>query len=84
MVLLLHYLKEPCKKTPLLANNQCCIVDRTDTVSNKIIIRGTRNDGVWREDSFEGIRAYYEKVPIGKMSIFDKVLDDLSVLKIKK
>lgn len=76
--------KGALQKTPLLANDQCYIVDRTDTLSNKIIIRGTRNDKVWREDSFEGIRVYYEKVPIDKMNIFDKVLDNLSVLKVKK
>ncbi len=71
--------KGALQKTPLLANSKCYIVSRTDTLGGKIIIRGTINDKVWREDSFEGIRACYEKVPIDKMNIFDNILDSLSV-----
>lgn len=75
--------KGALQKMPLLSNDQCYIIDKTDTLSNKTIIRGTRNDKFWREDSFEGVRVYYENVPIDKMDLFDKVLDNLFFLKVK-
>ena len=44
--------KGALQKTPLLANNEYYITNRIDTLNNKVIIRGTMNGKVWREDSF--------------------------------
>ncbi len=74
--------KGALQKTPLLANNKYYDINRIDTLNGKVIIRGTINDKVWREDSFEGIRVYYEKVPMDKMNLFDNILNSLLVSKV--
>lgn len=67
------------QKIPLLSNTEGYRLLQIDTIKKRIIHRGEVEAKVWREDQLEGIRIYYDKVPLNKRSLYEYVLNSICV-----
>jgi hypothetical protein len=67
-------------RLPLLNIKDGFILERSDTVQNRISYHGNINEKYWREDAYKNVRIYYKNVHLDNKYIFDEILDSLNIL----
>ncbi len=64
---------------PLLSSEAGYLLQRKDTIRNRIIAIGQKDNKVWREDTIGSLRICYDGVSPENQKFFDTVLDSLFV-----
>lgn len=67
------------QKLPILSSDLGYYPQSIDTLENRIIIKGVKNNKCWREDSFNGVRILYDRVTMERQDIYDAILNSFLI-----